>query len=111
MQHLTRRRLLGHALASAALLPGTADAAQPITHRVQIAGMGFHPPRLHIAPGDRVIFTNAGSTDHSATADSGLFDSGSIGPGQSAQITCARPGIHTFFCAAHPQMTGTLIIG
>jgi len=111
MQHLTRRRLLGHALASAALLPGTADAAQPITHRVQIAGMGFHPPRLHLAPGDRVIFTNADAARHSATADSGLFDSGPIGAEQSAQITCARPGIHTYFCATNPHMTGTLIIG
>ena len=109
MQVLTRRTLLGHALASAAFLPVAAGAVQ--VQHVDIRATGFHPPRLQIRPGDRIIVTNAGDTRHSATADSGLFDTGPLAPGQTTQIICTWPGLHTYFCSVHPQMTGTLFIG
>jgi hypothetical protein len=55
-----------------------------------------------------VTFVNHDSTDHTATADDGSFDTGPIPPGGSATIAANQPGDIPFHCSIHPKMKGIL---
>src|SRR4051812_40386937 len=48
---------------------------------VSIANFAFQPASLQIAAGSSVTWTNADSTAHTVTSDSGAFDSGQLAPG------------------------------
>lgn len=95
----------------------TADAG-PITLNVQIVepsmtapkGWGFTPRTLNARAGDRVIWTNTGSTAHTVTAADGSFDSGDMAAGETFERVLDTTGTFAFACKPHPWMTGTLVV-
>jgi len=111
MKLLSRRSVLRNALSGMAVLPLLAVQARAATHQVTIQNMAFSPADLVIAAGDTVVFTNADSAPHTATADSGAFDTGRLGNGESAQLTFADSGTFTYFCAFHRSMKGSITVG
>jgi plastocyanin len=63
------------------------------------------------APGARVTFDNQGEVPHTLTADDGAFDTGTVEPGGTGDITApSAPGAYPYHCEIHPAMTGTLTV-
>jgi plastocyanin len=77
---------------------------------VSIANFAFQPDSLQIAAGSSVTWTNADSTAHTVTSDTGAFDAGPLAPGASFTQTFDIPGTYTYHCQIHPFMTGTIVV-
>jgi len=102
MTRLTRREMI----AGAVLLSGlAATGARAATWQVTIQGFAFSPAAFQLKAGDTIVFVNADSAPHTATAQDGAFDTGRIDPGQSAQVTIPK-GTHPYICQFHPMMKG-----
>ncbi len=75
---------------------------------VDIANFAFSPDTLTVPVGTKVTFQNDDSVTHTATDDSGEFDSGNIAYGTSYTHTFATAGTFRYHCAIHSRMTGTI---
>ena len=89
---------------SAAPAPGGEESA------VQIADFAFDPAALTIAAGSTVTWSNGDTAQHTATADDGSWDTGSIANGASASQAFPDAGTFAYHCAIHPAMTGTITV-
>ena len=98
--------MLGAVLALAAVA-GTALAAD---HAVGISGFNFSPPSVTVTVGDTVTWTNSDDVPHTATADGGTFDTGTLDNGDSNTVTFSTAGSFPYHCSVHPQMTGTVVV-
>lgn len=78
------------------------------TARLTIANYAFAPRELTVQAGTTVTVKNTDATAHTATARSGAFDTGTLGPGQSVRLHLNAPGIYTYYCQFHAFMTGTI---
>jgi plastocyanin len=75
---------------------------------VSIHDIAYDPTPLQIAVGTTVTWTNNDPVPHTATAIDGSFDTGTIGPGESASVTFTTPGSIAYVCLYHPNMQGTI---
>jgi plastocyanin len=75
-----------------------------------ISDFKFTPGTLTIHVGDTVTWTNDGPTDHTATANDGSFNTGTLKKGQSASHTFSKAGTFAYICAIHPFMKGTIVV-
>jgi plastocyanin len=88
-----------------------ADAYQPLDEVVSIEGFTFTPDPILVAAGTTVRWTNNDSVPHTVTSSpAGLFDSGTLLPGESFEFRFDTPGSYPYFCAIHPIMTGTVMV-
>jgi plastocyanin len=94
-------------LIAAATLAGPALAAD---QSVTIVGFAFSPGSVTVNVGDSVTFTNNDSVGHTATADGGGFDTGTIGGGANDVVTFDAAGTFAYHCAIHPDMTGSVVV-
>jgi len=71
----------------------------------------FSPSSLTIAVGDRVRVVNDDSNTHTFT-DSGVFDSGDLGGGDSYTYRFTKAGRFDFVCSYHDTfgMNGTVTV-
>jgi len=79
----------------------------------QTTTYGFTPDVVTVVIGvnNTVYWTNTDAAIHTATSDtSGVFDTGNIDQGQSAQVTLTTPGTYTYHCTYHAWMQGTIIV-
>lgn len=91
--------------------PTATDAGAAATEvAVEISDFAFNAAEVRVAVGGTVTWTNSDSQQHTATA-AGAFDTGTIEPGASASVTFDEAGTFAYFCAFHPFMTGTVIVG
>jgi plastocyanin len=98
---------LGHSGGRSAHAP-SAVVSRGNGARLTIANYAFSPTTLTVRAGATVSVTNTDSTAHTATAESGAFDSGTLKPGRSAHLTLSKPGTYTYLCQFHAFMTGTI---
>jgi plastocyanin len=77
---------------------------------ITIDNFKFAPGTLAVSKGTHVTVTNRDSTTHTATANSGGFDTGNIAPGASATLTLSKPGTYAYDCTIHPFMHGTIVV-
>jgi plastocyanin len=95
---------------------GTAASTGPVStvpvtgHHasVKIVDYNFTPQTLTVKVGTRVTFGNRDGTAHTATADQGSFDTGTLDKGRRMTIAFDQPGTFTYHCAFHAFMTGTI---
>ena len=99
--------LVGALLVLVAVGVGTARAADTA---VAISGSAFSPPTVTVTVGDTVTWTNGDQISHTATADGGSFDTGTLANGDSNTVTFATAGSFPYHCAIHPAMTGTITV-
>jgi LysM repeat protein/plastocyanin len=83
---------------------------------VSIQNMMFVPSSITVHVGTLVMWKNLDSVAHTVTsgtpsAPSGMFDSGTLNPGQSFQFTFTTPGTFAYYCRIHgAAMEGTVTV-
>ena len=80
----------------------------PRAETVEMVDFSFDSPTVTIQVGGKVIWKNQGQAPHTATADDGSFDSGTVQPGKLKSETFKQTGIFDYHCEIHPQMHGTI---
>lgn len=70
----------------------------------------FQLPTMTIEVGAVVRFVNNDSAPHTATEVDGAWDSGTLNQGESWEYEFTEAGTFEYFCAIHPQMTGTITV-
>jgi plastocyanin len=73
---------------------------------------GFTPDTIRVVIGvnNTVTWVNNDNIDHTATSETGLFNSEIIPPGGSYSYTFTTPGNYTYGCEFHPLMKGTVVV-
>ena len=78
------------------------------SEKVQIVEFSYEPDPVVVQAGGKVIWQNEDSAPHTATADDGSFDTGTIDEGKLGSATFKEPGTFTYHCEIHPTMHGTV---
>jgi len=86
-----------------------AETAQEI-QKVTIKNFVFDPAIVTISPGEKLIFVNEDAAPHTATANSGDFDTAQLNQGESGTIVINDAGTYEYFCTIHPAMKGTVVV-
>ncbi|MDP8904933.1 MAG: plastocyanin/azurin family copper-binding protein, partial [Chloroflexota bacterium] len=76
---------------------------------VTIADFAFEPANAAVAVGGGVTWTHAGDFPHTVTFRDGT-DCGRVTSGGTVNAVFNQPGSWDYFCAIHPQMTGTVTV-
>ncbi|HET7455688.1 MAG TPA: cupredoxin family copper-binding protein [Solirubrobacterales bacterium] len=76
--------------------------------KVQIVEFSYEPDPVVVQVGGKVTWQNEDAAPHTATADDGSFDTGTIEKGKLGSATFKEPGTFTYFCEIHPTMHGTV---
>jgi plastocyanin len=80
-------------------------------HNISIVDFAFVPQVDTIYQGDTVQWTNNSvSTPHTSTSDVGVWNSGTLSPGQSFSFPFNSAGTFPYHCAIHTSMHGTIIV-
>ena len=85
-----------------------ACARKPVTYTVTIDASRFEPASLTVAVGDTVVWINKDIIPHTATSQTGAFDSGELPLGQSWTYRPKQIGEFAYICAFHPTMRASL---
>ena len=81
--------------------------------KVTIADSAFSPSKIEVQAGTTVTWTNDDAVPHTVTstksddvdsATSGLFDSGTLQPGESFSYTFKKAGDYPYECTIHASM-------
>ena len=82
------------------------------TVAVSIQNFSFSPTSINAKKGDKIVFTNNDSVQHTVTADGGAFSSPSLANGQSFTLDTSSlaAGSYGFHCSIHPSMQGTITV-
>jgi plastocyanin len=78
--------------------------------KVEIADFAYDPDPVTIEAGGKVIWLNQDSAPHTATAEDGSFDTGTLQQGKLKSETFKTPGTYTYVCQIHPSMRGTVVV-
>ncbi|HUS36356.1 MAG TPA: PQQ-dependent sugar dehydrogenase [Verrucomicrobiae bacterium] len=90
---------------------GAAPAfSRAATFTVNIRNFAFDPATTTIQVGDTVTWINNDLIQHTATSDSGAFNSGFLSQDQSFSHTFSAAGSFPFHCTPHPDMAGTIVV-
>ena len=76
--------------------------------KVDIAEFAYSPDPVRVQAGGKVIWQNVDAVAHTATADDGSFDTGTIDEGKLKSETFKQPGTYAYHCEIHPTMHGTV---
>ena len=100
------------ATAASTQSPSATDDSSSMSEgaEVEIEDFAYAPVTITIKVGTTVTWTNKDSVRHTVTSDTGLFDSGLFGKGESFSYTFTETGTFTYFCTPHPYMKGTVIV-
>jgi plastocyanin len=85
----------------------TADAATG----VNIVDFAFSPSSISVPVGTTVTWTNVGNAPHTATSETGVFDSGRLNKNGTYSYTFNYAGTFRYLCKIHPEMRGTVQVG
>ena len=78
------------------------------SEKVQIVEFTYEPDPVVVQVGGKVIWQNEDTAPHTATADDGSFDTGTIEKGKLGSATFKEAGTFTYHCEIHPTMHGTV---
>ena len=109
MSRLVRVAVILSAVA-AMLGLAVAPAALAANHGVDISGFAFSPQSITVSVGDSVTWANADAQGHTATADDGSFDTGTITGSTPKSVTFSTAGTFAYHCKIHPAMTATVVV-
>jgi LysM repeat protein len=98
--------------------PGPTRTPASGTVNISMQNTAYNPQSITVKAGTMVIWRNAETNgmQHTVTsgppnAPSGMFDSGTLNPGQTFQFTFSTPGTYQYYCRIHgAAMTGIVIV-
>ncbi|HJQ96002.1 MAG TPA: cupredoxin family copper-binding protein [Acidimicrobiia bacterium] len=100
-------------LAAFAILLGllvACSADEPATVNLMIENFKFVPDSVTIDVGDSITWTNGDPVGHNVQARDGSFRTPLFLSDNSATVTFDTAGTFAYFCGAHPEMVGTVIV-
>lgn len=91
---------------------GNGDTEQVI---VEMQGMSFSPADIEVPVGTTVTWKNESNQSHTVTSGAnrehdGIFDSGTVSPGNEFSWTFDETGTYDYYCIPHPGMEGTVTV-
>jgi plastocyanin len=110
VRSIPSRALLGALPATGVLLLALVGSVAAADQTVTMESLQFQPATVTVEVGDTVTWSNADAVPHTATADDGSFDTGTISGGASASHTFTTAGTFAYHCEVHPTMTGTVVV-
>ena len=84
------------------------SGAAPRAAKVEIVDFVYGPDPVTVQAGGKVIWLNQDSAPHTATAEDGSFDTGTLEEGKLKSETFKRAGTYEYICQIHPDMHGTV---
>jgi plastocyanin len=91
--------------------PGAAVADVVISIVGMNGDLSYSPNPAAIMVGQTVAWKNVDSVPHTASANAGGFDTGTLAAGVTSRaITMTAAGTFGYHCAIHGSMTGTLTV-
>lgn len=78
------------------------------SEKVKIVEFTYEPDPVTVQVGGKVIWQNEDMAPHTATADDGSFDTGTLEKGKIGSETFKQAGSYPYFCEIHPDMRGTV---
>ena len=88
----------------------TGQEQSPETKTIEISDFKFVPQTITIKGGDSITWINRDSIQHSATSDTGAFDSGLLAKNREFTFTFDGAGEFSYHCTPHPYMKATIIV-
>lgn len=82
------------------------SASKPKTQDVAVQFSAYGPSQLDVLPGQIVRWSNVSPRTHTVTSDTGLFDSGHMGPGSRFTFVFNQPGAYRYHCTIHSSIVG-----
>jgi plastocyanin len=95
------------------VLSGGAWLAGPAlgtSQSVVIQDFSYQPQSVTINIGESVTWINHDPVGHTATSDTGAFDTGVIAPSGNKTISFAIAGTYAYHCSIHPTLKGTVTV-
>jgi plastocyanin len=86
--------------------PPGGEAAR--AEKVEIVDFAYDPDPVTVQAGGKVIWLNQDSAPHTATAEDGSFDTGTLEEGKLKSETFKQAGTYDYICEIHPDMHGTV---
>jgi plastocyanin len=80
----------------------------PKAANVEIVDFTFGPETTTVRVGGKVNWANEDTAPHTATAQDGSFDTGTIDADKRGNATFKEAGTFAYFCEFHPYMKGTV---
>jgi plastocyanin len=80
----------------------------PTAAKVEIVDFTFSPETVTVQVGGKVNWANEDAAPHTATADDGSFDTGTIEQDKRGNATFKQAGSFSYICEIHPEMKGTV---
>jgi len=85
-------------------------SASPIVKIIPVGQYSSRNITLVLGVNNTVTWINEDVVSHSVTSDTGLFDSGVLGPKQEWSFTFSSPGSYAYHCSLHPWMKGLITV-
>jgi len=76
--------------------------------KVEIEDFAYNPDPVTVEEGGKVIWVNRDSAPHTATAEDGSFDTGTLDEGKLKSENFKEAGTYAYVCSIHPQRHGTV---
>jgi plastocyanin len=101
--------ILALALASGSAVAERGASQSAATATVNIRDLAFHPGKLTVTRGTKVVFANRDSVTHTAKRK-GSFATGRIAPGKSVSVRFKSSGVYAYHCTIHTFMHGKIVV-
>ena len=98
-------------LAPFTLLSEQASADTALTAGVEVVDVNFRLKAVSVPVGTTVKWTHGGTLPHTVTSDAGLFNSGTLGEGDTFSYTFEEPGMFPYYCKFHGGPGGSGMSG
>jgi plastocyanin len=77
---------------------------------IEIRNFAFHPARLVVSPGTRVIWVNEDEEPHTVRTYGAGFASPAIVTNGHFATVLRRTGTYAYYCTIHPFMHGAVVV-
>jgi plastocyanin len=98
----------------ALLLASFVAVARPSVRGAQVSvaiqDYSFTPATLTVPVGTTVLWTNEGQDTHTATSDSGVWDSGAMAKGVKYSFTFTKAGAFAYHCTFHAGLMRATVV-
>ena len=84
------------------------DSNQSREYVIEIKDLKFIPSQLKVRPGDTITLINRDFVPHTATAEDGSWDTGTIKKDEARSQMVTLGMQLSYYCHFHPNMTGKL---